>query len=75
MELHRKSLQGDWKGMTRLITDEMLDMIAVIGTYESIGPKLRERYAGLLDRIALYQPYHALVDESRRAALVRQFKA
>ena len=75
MELHRKSLQGDWKGMTRLITDEMLDMIAVIGTYENIGSKLRERYAGLLDRIAPYQPYDASVDESRRAALVRQFKA
>jgi probable F420-dependent oxidoreductase len=74
-ELHRKSLEGDWKGMTRLITDEMLDMIAVSGTYESIGAKLRERYAGLLDRIALYQPYDAMLDESRHGALVRQFKA
>jgi probable F420-dependent oxidoreductase len=74
-ELHRKSLQGDWKGMTRLITDEMLDLIAVSGTYESIGTKLCERYTGLLDRIALYQPYDAMVDESRGAALVRQFKA
>ena len=62
---HRKSLEGDWKGMTRLITDEMLDTIAVSGTYESIGTKLRERYAGLLDRIALYQPYETLVDDSR----------
>jgi probable F420-dependent oxidoreductase len=75
LELHRKSLEGDWEGMTRLITDEMLEQIAVSGTYESIGAKLRERYAGLLDRIALYQPYEALVDESRAATLVRQFKA
>jgi len=73
-ELHRKSLEGDWTGMTRLITDEMLDTIAVSGTYESIGSKLRERYAGLLDRITLYQPYETLVDNSRLAALVRQFK-
>jgi len=73
-ELHRKSLEGDWTGMTGLITDEMLDTIAVSGTYESIGSKLRERYAGLLDRITLYQPYETLVDNSRLAALVRQFK-
>jgi hypothetical protein len=75
-ELHQKSLDGDWKAMARLITDEMLDTIAVSGTSESIGTKLRERYAGLVDRIALYQPYESSVDETRRAAaLVRQFKA
>jgi probable F420-dependent oxidoreductase len=73
-ELHQKSLDGDWKAMARLITDDMLDMIAVSGTYESIGAKLRERYAGLVDRIALYQPYESSVDETRRGALVRQFK-
>jgi hypothetical protein len=73
-ELHYKSLEGDWEGMTRLITDEMIDTIALSGTYESIATKLRERYAGLLDRIALYQPYEALVDDSRSAMLVRQFK-
>jgi probable F420-dependent oxidoreductase len=74
-ELHSKSLDGDWEGMTRLITDEMLDTIAVSGTYETIGTKLRERYAGLLDRVALYQPYEVSVDESRSAVLARQFKS
>ena len=73
-ELHEKSLKGDWKGMTRLISDEMLDTIAVSGTYDSIGKKLRERYTGLLDRITLYQPYPTTIDESRLAALVREFK-
>jgi probable F420-dependent oxidoreductase len=72
-ELHQKSLDGDWKGMARLITDEMLDAVAVSGTYETIGPKLRERYAGLLDRVALYQPYDAPVDESHIATMVREF--
>ena len=73
-DLHQKSLDGDWKGMARLITDEMLDAIAVVGTYETIGIKLRERYAGLLDRTALYQPYEVSADDSRCAALVRQVK-
>jgi probable F420-dependent oxidoreductase len=73
-ELHKKSLQGDWNAMGSLITDEMLGTFAVCGTYEDIGRKLRERYAGLLDRISLYQPYEASMDEARHAALVKQFK-
>jgi|KBSMisStaDraftv2_1062788.scaffolds.fasta_scaffold05716_9 probable F420-dependent oxidoreductase len=71
-ELHRKSLEGDWKTMTRLIPDELLNEVAVSGTYEGIGKKLREKYAGLLDRIALYQPYGSATDHLRVAALVRE---
>jgi probable F420-dependent oxidoreductase len=73
-ELHQKSLDGDWKGMARLITDEILDAVAVSGTYETIGMRLRERYAGLIDRIALYQPYESSVPDSRLAALVQRFR-
>lgn len=58
-QLHRRSLAGDWKGMAALITDEMLSEFAVFGTYAELGPKLRGRYAGLLDRVMLYQPYEA----------------
>lgn len=72
-ELHRKSLQGDWKGMARLINDEMLDAVAVTGSYETIGKQLRERYSGLLDRVSLYQPYDSVADETRSARLVREF--
>ena len=71
-DLHQKSLRGDWKAMARLITDEMLDTVAVSGTYEDIGKKLRERYAGLLDRISLYEPFRTSLDQSRYTALVKQ---
>jgi len=50
-----------------------LDAVAVSGTYETIGTKLRERNSGLLNRISLYQPYEAKVDETRETALVREF--
>ena len=59
--------------MARLITDEMMDAVAVSGTHETIGQKLRERNSGLFDRISLYQPYEAKVDEERETALVREF--
>jgi len=54
--LHRKSVEGDWKGMADLISDEMLETYAVTGTHDTIAARLQERYAGLLDRTAFYQP-------------------
>jgi hypothetical protein len=71
-ELRRKAQEGDWTGMTRLISDEMLDAVAVSGSYESIGKKIRERYTGLLDRIALYQPYKVSANDASLAALVKE---
>ncbi len=71
--LHRKSVEGDWKGMADLITDEMVDTYAVTGTYATIGQKIRERYAGLIDRTALYQTGQPNVDDPRLARLVKEF--
>jgi probable F420-dependent oxidoreductase len=72
--LHRKSVEGDWKGMADLITDEMVDVYAVTGTHEDVGRKLRERYAGLLDRTAFYQPGKPpTLDDPRLPRLVKEF--
>jgi probable F420-dependent oxidoreductase len=73
VHLHRKSVEGDWKGMADLITDEMVDTFAVTGSYADIGGKLRERYAGLLDRTALYQPYQPGLDDPRLPRLIKEF--
>jgi probable F420-dependent oxidoreductase len=72
-KLHRKSVEGDWKGMADLITDEMLDAYAVTATYDKLRDKLVERYAGLLDRTAFYQPYQPNVDDPRLPAVIRAF--
>ncbi len=74
-ELHRKSIQGDWKGMAALITDEMLDTFAVIGNWETLGRQLSERYAGLLDRLALYTPYEIPWDGARMSHLAQPLQA
>jgi probable F420-dependent oxidoreductase len=67
--LHRKSLEGDWKGMAKLVTDEMLAEYATTGTFDDIGRKLRERYEGVLDRISLYQPYEVEEKDLRLASI------
>ncbi|HYB41874.1 MAG TPA: LLM class flavin-dependent oxidoreductase, partial [Candidatus Methylomirabilis sp.] len=71
--LHRKSIEGDWDGMADLISDEMLDTYAVTATYDSLHGKILERYAGLLDRTALYQPYQPSLDDPRLPAAIRAF--
>lgn len=73
--LHRKSVEGDWKGMADLITDEMLDTYAVTGTYDTIGAQLKKRYEGLLDRTALYQPYQPNLDDPRLPTLIKEFNS
>ncbi|MBI4634869.1 MAG: TIGR03617 family F420-dependent LLM class oxidoreductase [Candidatus Rokubacteria bacterium] len=71
--LHRKSVEGDWKGMADLITDEMVDLFAVTGSYDTIGRQIMDRYAGLLDRTGLYQPYQPGLDDPRLPRLVQEF--
>jgi len=46
-----------WDEMPRLITDEMLHAFAVETAPDEVGPALKERYEGLIDRIALYLPF------------------
>jgi len=74
-ELHQKSLQGDWKGMASLITDEMLEVFATFGTWEDLGRKLRERYEGLLDRISLYSVRGVSPENPRLLRFVREFNS
>jgi len=73
-QLHRKSVEGDWKGMAELITDEMLETYAVIGSYANIATRLKERYAGLLDRTAFYQPEkQPTLDDPRLPKVIQDF--
>jgi len=55
--LNELSRQGKWNEMPELISDEMLAEFAVIGKSDQVGPLLKQKYDGLLDRIALYMPY------------------
>jgi probable F420-dependent oxidoreductase len=49
--------QGSWAEMPALISDEMLQTFAVIAPLSDVAGPLRERYAGLLDRVSLYRPF------------------
>jgi probable F420-dependent oxidoreductase len=46
-----------WREMSALVTDEMLAAFAVEAAPDELGPALKERYEGLIDRVALYLPF------------------
>lgn len=55
--LSQLAAQQHWAEMSALVSDEMLATFAVEAGPTELGAALRERYAGLFDRIALYMPF------------------
>jgi hypothetical protein len=43
--------------MPAQISAEMLETFAIVSPPEELGARLKERYAGLVDRIGLYLPF------------------
>ncbi len=58
-ELRRLSKSGRWEEMAALVSDEIVDAIAVRGRPAEVARKLRERGAGFADRVAIAAPYLA----------------
>jgi probable F420-dependent oxidoreductase len=61
-ELNALSKQGEWAKMTELITDDMVDTIAVHGTPDQVAAEIVARY-GDCDRICAYFPGYAAPDD------------
>jgi probable F420-dependent oxidoreductase len=56
-ELNVMSKRGEWVAMGELITDQMLDVFAVVALPDEVAPELLRRYGDLVDRISLYARY------------------
>jgi probable F420-dependent oxidoreductase len=72
VRLNEKAAKGDWAGMGREITDEMLEVFAVTAPPDEIAAKVRAKYDGLLDRVAFYVPF-TTGDDERWKRIVRAF--
>ncbi len=65
--------RGKWDDMPPLITDEILNTVAIVAPVEEVPARIKEKYAGLLDRITFYAPFNA--DEAPKwRAMVKAFK-
>ena len=61
-ELNARSKRGEWAGMAELITDEMVDTLAVCGTPDEVAAEIVARY-GDCDRICAYFPGYPAGDD------------
>ncbi len=62
-----------WDDMPALITDQILNEVAIIAPMEEVPARIQRRYAGLLDRVTLYAPF-TLEEATKWRALVDAFK-
>jgi len=63
-----------WDTMAELVTDEMLDTYAAIGTYDEIAAKLRARYGAVASAIEFAIPLADAADEERLRALIIELR-
>jgi probable F420-dependent oxidoreductase len=72
LELHRLSLENRWTEMTARIPDAMAEEFATVGPIDEIGPRLKERWGGLLSTLNLPTdfPLQSADDEKRLAGIV-----
>ncbi|NOX62365.1 MAG: TIGR03617 family F420-dependent LLM class oxidoreductase [Chloroflexi bacterium] len=55
--LARLAIRQRWDEMPALISDEMIRVFAVEGTWSEISARVHQRYEGLLDRMTFYAPF------------------
>ncbi|MBX3000636.1 MAG: TIGR03617 family F420-dependent LLM class oxidoreductase [Caldilineaceae bacterium] len=56
-ELSSLAGRKEWASMPGLITDEMVDQFAIVCPPQQLASRIREKYAGILDRVTLYIPF------------------
>jgi probable F420-dependent oxidoreductase len=55
-ELAGLAKQGRWSTMAELVTDDILNEFAIVGTPDTIGHQVDARFDGIVDRIQLEMP-------------------
>jgi probable F420-dependent oxidoreductase len=56
-DLHRLSVQQKWNEMSKLVSDEMVNAFAAVGTYADIATVIKKRFAGV-NRVMFEIPVH-----------------
>ena len=69
-ELRRRSREGRWEEMAAMVDDDLLDAVVVRGDPAEVARRLRDRFEGVTDRVALSTPGGIADDDL--AALIRE---
>lgn len=74
MRLYRLSMEGKWAEMANEITDEMLNEFAIVGTYDEIVPKMKERYSGVVNTLGFGYSTITAEQEERLRWIMQELK-
>lgn len=69
-ELTALSKRGEWERMAEVISDEIVDTVAVVAPVERLGSAIRERYGDRVQRVALYGEDPVHWDDARLSRIV-----
>ncbi len=70
-ELNTLSKRADWAAMSKLITDDIVEALCVVGTPEQIPALVTERFGDTLQRVSLDTPD---ADPERAARILAAFR-
>ncbi len=73
-QLFRLSMEGKWKEMIALVSDEMLDTFASVGTFDELGPKLKARWGDIVSVMHLDLPPDLREDEAAVRKLIESIR-
>jgi probable F420-dependent oxidoreductase len=73
-KLFRYSMEGKWAEMAQGIDDDMLQQFAIIGTYDELVPKIKERYSGVVTTLDFGFGVRTPEDHERLAFIVQELK-
>jgi probable F420-dependent oxidoreductase len=73
-QLKAMATGGRWNDMPSLITDKMLERLALRGTWAELPEKVLRKYDGLLDRVSYYFPIVPGENEENWRATAAVFK-
>jgi probable F420-dependent oxidoreductase len=65
----------DWEALPKLISDEILDQFAVIGTYDTVGKKLVERFGKVVTNSEFSIPVRNETEREALSGLVKAVQA
>ena len=71
-QLSHLAARGRWDDMPPLITDEILNQVAIVAPLSEVPARIQERYAGLLDRVTFYDAFDP-AEASKWHAIVQAF--
>ncbi len=74
-QLSAHAARGEWAQMPELVTDEILHEFCLVTEQDKLPTALKERYAGIADRLGLYTPFVPGLMDERWKGLVEEFNS